>query len=230
MKFLVLSDLHGADKNLDLLDSEFKNADAVIFAGDFSECFKPKTGKVSMKKLCEKHDTIFAVLGNCDPESYIEDMEENDISIERSIVFHEGIALCGSGGGEIFTKKTEFERTREELQSDFDIVDTSVEQSGNTDLWKSMILVSHNPPLGEIVDKVNEQVHPGSPVFTDYINKNQPIAVICGHVHEGRGVEKFGQTYVINPGALVDGFYAWLEVTKDKDGNWKASEPELKKL
>lgn len=230
MKLLVISDLHAVDKNLDLLDDEFKRADAVLFGGDFAECFKPETGLESLKKLCEKHDTIFSVLGNCDPEDFLEVMEENDISIEKSLVFHEGLAFCGSGGGEYFTGKTEFERTREELMTDFDIIKTSVEQSGDSSLWKNLILISHNPPKGSIVDRVNDELHPGSPEFTDYINKNQPLAVICGHIHEGRGVEKMGETYVINPGALAEGYYAWLNVEKDKDGNWKAAEPELKQL
>ena len=40
MKFLVITDIHGNVESLDKLDDEFKNCDAVLFAGDFCECFK----------------------------------------------------------------------------------------------------------------------------------------------------------------------------------------------
>ena len=43
MKFLCISDVHGNTKALDALDEVFKTVDAVLFAGDFSECFKTKT-------------------------------------------------------------------------------------------------------------------------------------------------------------------------------------------
>ena len=66
MKLLLLSDLHAHNEMLDKLDSQFENADAVLFAGDFAECFNVSTGKAALEKLCSKHDTIFAVLGNSD--------------------------------------------------------------------------------------------------------------------------------------------------------------------
>lgn len=225
MKFLVLSDIHANNDILDKLDSEFKQADAVIFAGDFSAALKPDTGKETLEKLCSKHDTIFSVLGNCDNIDLLEQMEDQDISVEKSFVFHEGIAFAGSGGGSYFTGKTEFERTEEELLSDFDIVKNSVQDGGDNSIWKSLIVVSHNPPKASVVDAVNPELHVGSQMFTDFILENQPVAVICGHVHEGCGAEKIGSTLVINPGSLGEsGTYAWLELTKNDNGEWSAKE------
>lgn len=215
MKFLVISDLHAHNEVLDKMDEQFSKADAVIFAGDFAECFKPETGEEALSKLCKKHDTIFAVLGNCDNETFLEDLEDQDISVEKSLVFHEGFAFAGSGGGTKFTGKTEFERTEEECLSDFDIVVNSVKDCGDKSLWENLILVSHNPPKGEVVDKVNDTLHAGSQQFADFIKENHPLAVVCGHIHEGVGYEKIGNTLVINPGSLGEkGTYAWLEVSE----------------
>lgn len=226
MKILVISDLHANNENLNKLDGCFEQADAVIFGGDFAECFKPETGKASLEALCMKHDTIFAVLGNCDSPDFIEEMEDRDISVERSLVFHDGLGFAGSGGGTYFTGKTENERQEDEILSDFNIVKTSVEQSGDASLWKSLILISHNPPKGEKCDAVNEQLHAGSQMFTDFIKENQPVAVVCGHIHEGKGVEKIGETVVINPGCLQEGNYGWLEVEKNSDG-WTVTKAEV---
>ena len=221
MKLLVISDLHAHNDVLDKMDDIFAKADAVLFGGDFAECFKPETGEEALEKLCSKHDTIFAVLGNCDNEVFLEDLEEKDVCVEKALLFHEGLAFGGSGGGTKFTGKTEFERTDEECLSDFDIIVNSVEQGGDSSLGRNTILISHNPPKGKTVDKVNAALHAGSQQFTDFIIEHKPLAVICGHIHEGRGVEKIGDTTVINPGSLGEkGTYVWLTVEK-QDGDWK---------
>ena len=230
MKLLVISDLHAHNDVLDKMDSLFEQADAVIFGGDFAECFKPETGKDTLEKLCSKHENIFAVLGNCDNEDFLEELEAQDISVEKSLAFHEGLAFAGSGGGTYFTGKTEFERTEDEGLSDFDIVKNSVEQTGDASLWQSLILISHNPPVGEKIDSFDGEHHAGSQKFTDFIKENKPLAVVCGHIHEGAGIEKFGDTVVINPGSLGEaGSYVWLEVEKD-GGNWKVVKNEMCKL
>lgn len=230
MKLLVISDLHAHNDVLDKMDSLFEQADAVIFGGDFAECFKPETGKDTLEKLCSKHENIFAVLGNCDNEDFLEELEAQDVSVEKSLAFHEGLAFAGSGGGTYFTGKTEFERTEDECLSDFDIVKNSVEQTGDASLWQSLILISHNPPVGEKIDSFDGEHHAGSQKFTDFIKKNKPLAVVCGHIHEGAGIEKFGDTVVINPGSLGEaGSYVWLEVEKD-GGNWKVVKNEMCKL
>ena len=229
MKFLVLSDLHANNSILDKMEKEFSQADAVIFAGDFAECFKTETGKGALEALCTKHDTIFAVLGNCDEPEFIEQLEDQDICIERTLVFHEGLAFAGSGGGTYFTGKTANEREENDILSDFNIVENSVRDSGDASLWKRLIIVSHNPPKDTKCDAVNESLHAGSQMFTDFIKENQPLAVICGHIHEGRAVDKIGETVIINPGALLESNYAWLEVEK-QDGSWRVVNTSLCKV
>ena len=229
MKILVLSDLHANNAVFEKMDSLFEAADAVIFAGDFAECFKPETGKGALEALCTKHDTIFAVLGNCDEPEFIEQLEDQDICVEKTLVFHEGLAVAGSGGGTYFTGKTANERQEDEILSDFNIVLNSVKDTGDASLWKNLILISHNPPKDTKCDAVNAELHAGSKLFTDFIKENQPLAVICGHIHEGKAVDKIGETVVMNPGPLQEGNYGWLEVEKSADG-WKVSKTELCKL
>jgi Icc-related predicted phosphoesterase len=69
------------------------------------------------------------------------------------------------------------------------------------------ILVCHQPPFGYL-DKVNFPgvpkhwlgKHAGSKVILDYVKKNQPKYVFCGHIHEGEGKAKIGKTEVYNLG------------------------------
>ena len=45
MKFLVISDLHGNLDVLDKMEGIFKEADAVLFAGDFAKFGESATGR-----------------------------------------------------------------------------------------------------------------------------------------------------------------------------------------
>lgn len=226
MKFLVISDLHGNIEVLNKLDDVFKSVDAVLFAGDYAECFKTETSKPIMQALLKKHDTIFSVLGNCDEPSFIEELENNDISVEKSLVFYKGLSFIGSGGGTKFTGKTPNEREEQDILSDFNVLSNSED---NCDIWNSVILISHNPPKDTKCDSVNEFLHAGSQMFRDFIAEKKPLAVICGHIHEGVGIDSIGNTVIVNPGTLSEGNYAIIDISSE-DGTYKVDSVELKKV
>jgi len=69
------------------------------------------------------------------------------------------------------------------------------------------VLVCHQPPYG-FLDKTNHPSapkewkgkHAGSKVILDYIKREQPKYVFCGHIHEGEGKTKIGKTEIYNLG------------------------------
>lgn len=227
MRFLVISDLHGEISMLEKLDEEFKKADAVLFAGDFAKFNHTETGKPALEALCKKHDVIFSVIGNCDEPSFRAEIEARDISCEGTLVFHEGLAFCGSGGGSKFTGATPNERTDEELASDFSLVGNDDDKTAGKDSgWNTLIVVMHNPPKDTECDKIENGMHVGSPLLRSFIEKAKPLAVVTGHIHESVGIDKIGETTVINPGSLAEGKYGILEVAKDGD-KWHVENCEL---
>jgi len=70
------------------------------------------------------------------------------------------------------------------------------------------ILVTHVPPYG-IMDRVNSKITPlswigrnaGSKTILEYIKQKRPGYVFCGHIHEGEGIVKWGETEIYNLGA-----------------------------
>lgn len=230
MRFLVISDLHGELQNLDKLDDEFRQADAVLFAGDFARFDHPETGKPALEAMCKKHELIYSVIGNCDEPSFLEEIEKKDISVENTISYHEGLAFAGSGGGSKFNGSTPNERSEEELLADLSIVDkASAGAADENGHWNNLILIIHNPPKDTKCDQVAPGVHVGSQLLRKFIEERQPLAVITGHIHEGISIDKIGLSTVINPGPLADGCYAILEVEK-KDDSWTVTRAELKKV
>lgn len=73
------------------------------------------------------------------------------------------------------------------------------------------VLLCHQPPYG-FLDKVGFKgapkywlgKHAGSRVILDYIKKEHPKYVLCGHMHEAKGKGRIGKTEVINLGCCGD--------------------------
>jgi len=78
------------------------------------------------------------------------------------------------------------------------------------------ILICHQPPYG-ILDKVTwkeapkhyQGKHAGSKAILNFIQREQPPYVFCGHIHEGKGKTKIGKTEVYNLGV---GGYKVIEI------------------
>ncbi len=219
MKFLVLSDIHGEISILDKLDDEFKKADVVLFAGDFAQFGNIETGLPTLQALMKKHETIYAITGNCDEPTFVETLEEYDVCVEKSLVYYEGLFFSGSGGALTFTGTTPYERSEEELVSDLRVV-SELEDKANS------ILLIHQPPKDTKLDKITVGAHVGSETIKTFIEENQPLVVVTGHIHESFAVDTIGRTVVINPGALAEGRYATLEVEK-VNGEFVVTKSEL---
>ncbi len=73
------------------------------------------------------------------------------------------------------------------------------------------ILMCHQPPNG-VLDIVKnpgapkhwQGKHAGSETILKYINEFKPKYVLCGHIHEGRGEDKIGESNVYNLGCCGD--------------------------
>lgn len=224
MIFLVISDIHGDIEKLKKLEPICKDVDGILFAGDFSDINKEEQAIDVLKTLCKMHDTIFAVRGNCDYPSLEKDFISSDISCERQLVMHEGLAFVGSHGCLTFTKTTPNERSLEDLQSDFNIItDQGIQE------WNNLIAIMHNPPQNTDCDLISSGIHVGSSLSTDFIKNYKPLAVITGHIHESTAICKIQNTTIINPGALCEGNYALLTVCK-KNNQWTIENAELKEI
>ncbi|HUH44711.1 MAG TPA: metallophosphoesterase family protein [Treponemataceae bacterium] len=223
MRFLVISDIHGDLAYLSKLEEEFVQADAVICAGDFAEVFKEETGVPVLEALVKKHETIFSVLGNCDPPSFLEKLESYDVSVQGLIASFEGLTFIGAGGATRFTGQTPNEISEEEILGDIALV-----QNGEDAPWDNLVMIIHNPPHDTKLDRVSMGLHVGSKKIREAVEEIKPLVLVSGHIHESFAIDRLGNTLLINPGSLAEGRYAILEIEK-KNGVFEAR-AELKEI
>lgn len=92
-------------------------------------------------------------------------------------------------------------------------------------LGKGVIFLTHNCPYLTKLDKLKKGPqkgkHFGSYLEKQLIKKYKPSLVICGHMHENQGKQRLGKTWIVNPGAALDGKAALIEIDKDKIKNIK---------
>lgn len=223
MRFLVISDIHGDLAYMAKLEEAFVEADAVICAGDFAEVFKEDTGAPILEALVKKHESLFSVLGNCDPPSFLEKLEGYDASVQGIIASFDGLTFIGAGGATRFTGKTPNEISEEEIVQDLNLVRGSEEGA-----WDNLVMIIHNPPYGTKLDTVSMGAHVGSKLVREVIEEVKPLVVVSGHIHESFAIDTIGETLLINPGSLAEGRYALLNIEK-KDGKFEAK-AELKEI
>ena len=70
---------------------------------------------------------------------------------------------------------------------------------------KNSIYVMHSPPYGTDLDVLYNEKNVGSRSIFEFIEKNQPLLTMHGHIHEsfkmtGKYFTKIGETISINPG------------------------------
>ena len=63
----------------------------------------------------------------------------------------------------------------------------------------------HSPPFGTRLDLIQGRKHSGSQSITAFIERNQPLLTLHGHIHEspelsGAYSDRIGETVCINPG------------------------------
>lgn len=238
MNVLIISDGHGSLDMLDAMAPVIEGVDMVLYGGDFAAFNKPETGLPFLERLAKLHDQVFSVTGNCDAPDFLETMETYDISVEASLSYFGGLVLTGSGGGLNFTGETSNERSDEDLAGDLRLAELSVEEnaeegstsSENTSGWNNLIVIAHNPPKDTACDVASGGVHVGSPLIRTFIERTQPLLVVCGHIHESFATDTMGQTLLVNPGALVEGRYALAEISGGSGKRFEVTKLELLKL
>lgn len=81
--------------------------------------------------------------------------------------------------------------------------------------WQIHVVLSHVPPRDCKLDRTFLGRHVGSQALRRFIDRVQPDLVVCGHIHEGRGLDRIGRTWILNCGSAAGGSYGLMEITSE---------------
>ncbi len=149
---------------------------------------------------------VFAVSGNCDYQEVDSFLNAQNINLHGKGAVYSGIGFVGLGGSLITPFQTPNELTEDEIEYYL--------AHGHSQIPSDipMILVSHQPPVKTKCDRISSGAHVGSVAVRSFIEKYQPKICFTGHIHESVGVDKIGDTHIINPGMLNRGCFAYAEI------------------
>jgi Icc-related predicted phosphoesterase len=92
-------------------------------------------------------------------------------------------------------------RGRETIEEDLDRLPKPL-------LQKRAIYIMHSPPFGTRLDLIEGGKSVGSRSIKTFIERNQPLLTLHGHIHEspklsGACVDRIGETLAVNPGQFI---------------------------
>ena len=203
MRILAISDLHGEYSKMEKIIDTAGDFDIAMIAGDLTH-FGPDA---KVKELMEMFDKpVLAIPGNCDQKSIIKALDTSKaINLHGKLEQIGKIRFIGLGGSNFTPFNTPFELSEEEIER---VLEGMIYSAENTDDHGPIVLLAHAPPHG-----ARDELpfgHVGSKAILKFADRVDLI--VCGHIHEAKGIENIGATMVVNPGEACKGFYALITI------------------
>ena len=227
MKILVIADIHNDTENLlSLLDraEEISPYNLIVAIGDFTDVNLPKgfttkdIGKIILEILKSKNVPVLATPGNFDRD-LIELFRDEGVLIHGNGKIMEKIGFYGYGGAKT-PFNTPLEPSEDEIYQGLKKGWLEVENA------EIKIQITHVPPFQTKLDLISSGLHVGSESVRKFIEEKQPHVAVCAHIHESRGIDRIGNTQIINPGRFPEGYAGFVEID-EKTRNVKIRMLEL---
>jgi putative phosphoesterase len=205
MNIIAITDLHGRHEFSTETAKQIKSADLVLIAGDLTNFGKGSDADRILKEIQAFNRHILAIPGNCDHVSVNKLLKKLGISLHGTTKKIDDIIFRGLGG----SKKTPFNTPQEYSEKELSVILNDFPEKQE---FRFHILISHTPPVKTKLDRTFMGQHVGSYAVRSYIEKYEPDLVICGHIHEARGVDNIKKTLILNPGPFPE-HYALITLT-----------------
>ncbi len=207
MRIVCLADLHDEVLSLAKMESELSSADLVLLVGDITNFGGPDELTAVLNAVSAQCSTVYAVAGNCDPPAVHHALATTAFDIGQRTVSLAGVQFSGLGCSTPCPVGTPSEMTEDEYR-----VATHGLQFDASQLH---VLVTHQPPFDTRVDLALVGKHVGSHAIREFIEQHQPALCVTGHIHEGVGIDRVGDSLVMNPGAFREGRYAIVKISEN---------------
>lgn len=205
MVILAISDLHGNVRALRRILDRAGDCDVILLAGDLTHFGSASDVEPIIDQCRQKVPNVYAVAGNCDTRQVVDRLDELGVHLAGKGVITEDLGIHGVAGIPHW-RPGMYQFTEDEL--------AQVLHEG----WEKVkdaarrITLSHVPPRDCAVDRVFWGCHVGSVALRRFVQDCKPDVVICGHIHEARGVAVESRTQIVNCGHGASGYYARIVI------------------
>jgi hypothetical protein len=205
MRLLCVTDLHGNAGQLTRILVAAGPVDVVLLGGDITDFGSPWDAEKILQLVASSGVPTFCVAGNCDSAEIDARLRELGVSVSGRGILCGDMALHGVSGMPPW-KPGMYHFTEEQIH---DLLETGYRQA--TGRWH--VVLAHFPPRDTALDHTLFGRHVGSAALRSFIENTRPNLVLCGHIHEARGIDQLGPTTVVNCGFAAVGQYAIVELT-----------------
>jgi Icc-related predicted phosphoesterase len=199
-------DVHGRFDAVPRALWEIGEVDAIVIGGDITLARSRDEAVSAIEAWRALAPQLLAVAGNWDSPGIDDSLVELGVSLDgRGLVLGD-VGFFGVSAAPKSSLRTPYELDEEELERRIEQGFAAVRDS------RVQILCAHAPPSGTTCDRTRSGRHVGSTAVRAFVEREQIDLVLCGHIHEGRGIDEIGTTRVVNPGPAMAGHYALVEI------------------
>lgn len=206
MRIIALADVHGSHETVQAILEREQPFDAVVIAGDVTTKGTAHELESAILAVRRHGQPVVAVAGNMDPPRLEQSLEELGVSVNGRGVVIGDAGFFGVSACPVTPFHTPYEIDEEEIARRADAGWAQVASAR----WK--VFVPHTPPRMTRLDRTFTGMHVGSTAVREFIERNHPHVVVCGHIHEARGVDTITGTQMVNCGPAGRGSYAVITI------------------
>ena len=206
MRILAFTDIHGSYDRVAGILSKETGFDAVVLGGDLTTHGTVSEATNAVRRFQEFGKPVFVVAGNMDLPSFDSLYDSLGVNINAKGAVLGEAGFFGIAGSPYTPMHTPYEISEEEIGRRADAGWQEIQAAR----WK--VFVPHAPPHDTKLDRILLGKHVGSSAVRAFVEKKQPDVLICGHIHESRGLDTIGKTQMANCGAAGHGYYASIEL------------------
>ena len=211
MRLLSITDLHAQAAVLGQILAAAGTVDAILVGGDITTFGEPEDALRLVRQVQAVGVPVWAVSGNCDSARIDRELTVLGLSLHGQGVIFQGVGLHGISAMPLW-RGDMYQFSEDELAGFLEAGFAQIAGAARH------VVLSHAPPRGAC-DRTRFFQHVGSTALREFIERRQPALVLCGHIHEARGVDRIGSTVVANCGAALAGFYAIVEIGEGSEVN-----------
>jgi Icc-related predicted phosphoesterase len=206
MKIAFFVDVHDRFEAVPAALPEIAPVDLLIVGGDITTAGTPADATRAIETWRPLAPRLLALAGNMDSPAIEARLAELGVGFDSKGIAFGDIGVFGVSAAPKSPLHTPFELSEEELEQR---IRTGFEAVRGC---RVKIFCPHAPPRGTSCDVLRSGEHVGSVAIRDFVAREQPDVVLCGHIHEARGMDEIGRSRVVNPGAAAAGHYAVIEL------------------